>query len=43
VRRRRDVESCVGSGRRAYVPILAIGGLGGLVLGGVLHGWGSAA
>jgi len=28
---------------KAYVPILVIGGLGGLVIGGLLHGWGSAA
>ena len=24
---------------KAYVPILAIGGVGGLIIGGVLHGW----
>ena len=28
---------------KAYVPILVIGGLGGLVIGGLLHGWRSAA
>lgn len=27
---------------KAYVPILVVGGLGGLVIGGLLHGWGSA-
>jgi hypothetical protein len=24
---------------KAYVPILVLGGLGGLVIGGLLHGW----
>jgi hypothetical protein len=24
---------------KAYVPILLVGGLGGLVIGGLLHGW----
>ena len=24
---------------KAYVPILLLGGLGGLVIGGLLHGW----
>ncbi len=24
---------------KAFVPILVIGGLGGLVIGGLLHGW----
>jgi hypothetical protein len=24
---------------KAYLPILVIGGLGGLVIGGLLHGW----
>jgi len=24
---------------KAYVPILALGGIGGLVIGGLLHGW----
>jgi hypothetical protein len=24
---------------KAYVPILFLGGLGGLVIGGLLHGW----
>ena len=24
---------------KTYVPILAVGGLGGLVIGGLLHGW----
>lgn len=24
---------------KAYVPILVIGGVGGLIIGGVLHGW----
>jgi hypothetical protein len=28
---------------KADVPILVVGGLGGLVIGGLLHGWGSAA
>lgn len=25
---------------KAYAPILIIGGLGGLVIGGLIHGWG---
>jgi hypothetical protein len=25
---------------KAYAPILVVGGLGGLILGGLLHGWG---
>lgn len=25
---------------KAYVPILVIGGIGGLVIGGLIHGWG---
>ena len=28
---------------KAYVPILVIGSLGGLVIGGVIHGWGFPA
>ncbi len=24
---------------KAYVPILLVGGLGGLIIGGLLHGW----
>ncbi len=24
---------------KAYIPILVLGGLGGLVIGGLLHGW----
>jgi hypothetical protein len=24
---------------KAYVPILVVGGLGGMVIGGLLHGW----
>jgi len=28
---------------KAYPPILIIGGLGGLVIGGLIHGWGFAA
>jgi hypothetical protein len=24
---------------KVYLPILAVGGLGGLVIGGLLHGW----
>lgn len=27
---------------KAYAPILVIGGLGGLVIGGLIHGWGLA-
>src|SRR5215211_282514 len=27
---------------KAYVPILVIGGIGGLVIGGLIHGWGLA-
>jgi hypothetical protein len=27
---------------RAYAPILGIGGIGGLVIGGLIHGWGFA-
>ncbi|HYU32976.1 MAG TPA: hypothetical protein VEW48_12500 [Thermoanaerobaculia bacterium] len=25
---------------KAYAPILIVGGLGGLVIGGLIHGWG---
>lgn len=25
---------------KAYAPILVIGGIGGLVIGGMIHGWG---
>ena len=28
---------------KVYVPILVIGALGGLVIGGVIHGWGARA
>jgi hypothetical protein len=28
---------------KAYAPILIIGGLGGLIIGGVIHGWGVPA
>jgi hypothetical protein len=24
---------------KAYVPILVVGGIGGLIIGGILHGW----
>jgi len=24
---------------RAFVPIVALGGVGGLVIGGLIHGW----
>ncbi|HXU32405.1 MAG TPA: hypothetical protein VN851_17705 [Thermoanaerobaculia bacterium] len=24
---------------KAYLPILGIGGLGGLIIGGIIHGW----
>jgi hypothetical protein len=24
---------------KAYVPILALGGVGGLIIGGLIHGW----
>jgi len=27
---------------KAYAPILVIGGIGGLVIGGLIHGWGLA-
>jgi hypothetical protein len=27
---------------KAYLPILVIGGIGGLVIGGLIHGWGLA-
>jgi hypothetical protein len=27
---------------KTYVPILVIGGIGGLVIGGLIHGWGMA-
>jgi hypothetical protein len=27
---------------KAYAPILGVGGIGGLVIGGLIHGWGFA-